>query len=60
MKRPSSTDDVGASEEDELDPRVQRFLRFMVETAVRSLLREQEEEEQRLPEHHVESDREEK
>ncbi len=31
---------------DEIDPRVRRFLRFMVETALESLLREQEEGEQ--------------
>jgi hypothetical protein len=28
---------------EELDPRVQRFLRFMVEMSVKSLIREQEE-----------------
>jgi hypothetical protein len=33
----------GADAEDELDPRVQRFLRFLVEMAVKSLIREQEE-----------------
>ena len=31
------------AEEEELDPRVQRFLRFMAAAALRSLLREQEE-----------------
>jgi len=56
-ERPPRRDVSG--EEEELDPRVQRFLRFMAATAIRSLMRERDEATVQLRNGAVESDDEE-
>lgn len=56
VDRPPRRDDPA---EEELDPRVQRFLRFMAATAIRSLMRERDGSHVQLQNGAVESDEEE-